>query len=44
MSEKKTYFHRILTGALVIIAGWGLYALADQSVTSKGKIPSNHLY
>ena len=39
MSEKKTVFRRILPGALGIIAAWGLYAIADQSVSTKGKIP-----
>ena len=39
MAEKKTIINRILLGGFCIAAAWGLFAIADQSVSTRGKIP-----
>ena len=39
MTEKKTIINRILLGGMGILAAWGLFAIADQSVSTQGKIP-----
>lgn len=39
MAEKKTIISRILLGGFFILAAWGLFAIADQSVSTTGKIP-----
>lgn len=39
MAEKKTIINRIVLASIGMLAAWGLYAIADQSVSTKGKIP-----
>ena len=39
MAEKKTIINRILLASIGMLAAWGLYAIADQSVSTLGKIP-----
>lgn len=39
MSEKKTIINVIGLATIGVLAAWGLYAIADQSVSTKGKIP-----
>lgn len=39
MAEKKTIINRILLASIGMLAAWGLYAIADQSVSTNGKIP-----
>ena len=39
MAEKKTIINRILLASIGMLAAWGLYAIADQSVSTRGKIP-----
>ena len=38
MANNKTVFNRILLAGAGIIAAWGLYVMADQSVSSEGKL------
>lgn len=39
MTEQKTIVSRILLGGLGILIAWGFYAMADQSVSTEGKLP-----
>lgn len=39
MAEKKTIINVIGLTGIGILAAWGFYAIADQSVSTKGKIP-----
>jgi methionine-R-sulfoxide reductase len=39
MAEKKTIINRIVLASIGMLAAWGLYAIADQSVSTRGKIP-----
>jgi peptide methionine sulfoxide reductase msrA/msrB len=39
MAEKKTMINRIVLASIGMLAAWGLYAIADQSVSTRGKIP-----
>lgn len=39
MAEKKTIINRIVLVGIGILAAWGLFAVADQSVSTKGKLP-----
>ena len=39
MTEKKTIINRILLAGIALVAAWGLFAIADQSVSTQGKIP-----
>jgi peptide methionine sulfoxide reductase msrA/msrB len=38
MAAKKTIINRVLLGSIGIIAAWGLYAIADQSVSTEGRL------
>jgi len=38
MSDRKKLSHLLFTGAALLLAGGGLYALADQSVSTTGKL------
>ena len=39
MAEKKTIINRIGLASIGMLAAWGFYAIADQSVSTRGKIP-----
>ena len=39
MAEKKTIINRMMLASIGMLAAWGLYAIADQSVSTNGKIP-----
>lgn len=39
MAEKKTIINRIVLASIGMLAAWGFYAIADQSVSTRGKIP-----
>lgn len=39
MAVKKTIINRTLLAGTAILATWGLFAIADQSVSTEGKIP-----
>ena len=39
MAEKNTIKKRILLGSIAALTAWWVYAIADQSVSTKGKIP-----
>jgi len=38
MAEKKTVVRLILLGSIGVITTWGLYAMSDQSVSTRGKL------
>ena len=38
MAKNRTVISRILLGTIGIFAAWGLYAIADQSVSTEGKL------
>ena len=39
MASKKSLINRTLLGAAGLAAAWGLYAVADQSVSTEGRLP-----
>ena len=39
MAVNKTIINRTLLAGTAILATWGLFAIADQSVSTEGKIP-----
>lgn len=39
MASKKTTINRVLLGSIGIVAAWVIYAVADQSVSTEGRLP-----